>query len=64
MKIGMQANHSLLAGNMATNAPISQGKYTRDLGTCIFLASIARPPQLLKWFAHPIRYTLVYLASI
>ena len=31
--------------------------FTRDLGRCLFLASVAHPPQLLKGFACVVTYT-------
>ena len=36
----------------------------RELGTCVFLGSVARPPQLLKGFARAVRNSLLYLACI
>ena len=57
------ANYSLHARSLATNASISQGEFTRDLSTYVFLASVAHPPQLLKEFACAVRYTHVYLTS-
>ena len=58
------ANYSRHARSMATNASVSQGGFMRDFGTCIFLANIARPPQLLKGFACAVRYTHMYLTCI
>ena len=37
------AHCSLRAHSMATYASISQRQFTRDLGMCVFLASVARP---------------------
>ena len=42
------AHYSLHTRSMATNASMSQGEFTRDLGMCVFLASVAGLPQLLK----------------
>ena len=55
MKIG-HANYSL---HDSYNVSISQEDFTRDLGTCVFLANVTRPPQLLKGFARAVRYTHV-----
>ena len=48
----------------STNAYISPGEFMRDFGTCVFLASVASPPQLLTGFARAVRYTNLYLACI
>ena len=63
MKIGMQIILPR-ARSMATYASISQGEFTRDLGTSVFLASVAHPFQLLKGFTCAVRYTHMYLACI
>ena len=53
MKIGMQFILCMLAG-----------QFTKNSSTWFFLASVACPPQLLRGFAHAVRYTHVYLAYI
>ena len=58
------AHYSLRAQNMATNASMPQGECTRDLGMCIFLASVIGSPHLLTLFARVVSYTHMYLACI
>ena len=52
----------LLAQSMAANASMSQGKFKRDLGTCVFLDSLAGAPHLITGFAHAVSCTHMYLA--
>ena len=50
MKIGMQIILCILAAWLQMH-PCLKGEFARDLGRCVFLASVARPPQLIKGFA-------------
>ena len=58
------AHYSLCAHSMATNASMSQRKYTRALCMCIFFASVASAPDLIAGFARDVSYTRVFLACI
>ena len=62
--IKLSSNLKAQIQSMATNTSISQGEFTRNLGTCVFLASVVRPPQLLKGFARAVRYTHMNLPCI
>ena len=44
-------HYSLRACSMVTNAPMSQLKFMRGLGTCVLFASVAGSPHLFKEFA-------------
>ena len=60
MKIGM---HIILCIH-AVMLQMSQGKFTRGLGTCALLASVASAPHSLAGIAHAVLYTHMYLACI
>ena len=49
--------HFLCTHSMATNASVTQGKFTRGLGTCVFLANVAGAPHSLTGFV--VSYTYV-----
>ena len=51
------AHYALCPCCMATNASKSHGEFTRDLSMCVFLASVACPPQLPIGSADAVRYT-------
>ena len=58
------AHYSLHARSMSTNASMPRGLLTRDLHTCILLASVVGSPHLVTLFPRAVRYTHVYLACI
>ena len=54
------AHYSACMRYMATNAAMSQGKFTRDFGIRVFLASVVGSPHLLTVFARTVRFMCTF----